>query len=248
MATLNCRSAHSSRNCAGYCRSRQPWPHKLLTRLCVVQNQKGQVTLIGLPEPPPLADWACGGATSKSDCPVHCQPGTRCVPSGSRSFPSCVSDVFTIIDVITNFPPTFPFKIMSSSSEIGPSDLAAAAAGRSSSDGEEASLNLTSGSSTRSDAASALESDLPDGARDGSGGALASTAKGTFANACAICGYRRRFARDGHNALSCEANVRECTASPHVPAQFRTALCTCSLRNRKTCALEKQYVIGPPEL
>jgi len=60
------------------------------------------------------------------------------------------------------------------------------------------------------------------------------------ANACSICGYRRRFADDAHNFGTCEANVRECTASPNVPAAFRTQVCTCSAARVKRCALSKQ--------
>ena len=60
------------------------------------------------------------------------------------------------------------------------------------------------------------------------------------ANACYICGYRRRFADDAHNFGTCGANVRECTASPNVPAAFRTKVCTCSAAGVKRCALSKQ--------
>ena len=60
------------------------------------------------------------------------------------------------------------------------------------------------------------------------------------ANACSICGYRRRFADDAHNFGTCEANVRECTASPNVPAPFRTQACTCSAARVKRCALSRQ--------
>jgi len=60
------------------------------------------------------------------------------------------------------------------------------------------------------------------------------------ANACSICGYRRRFADDGHNFGSCEANVRECTASQDVPAPFRSQMCTCSAAKAKRCTLNAQ--------
>jgi len=59
-------------------------------------------------------------------------------------------------------------------------------------------------------------------------------------NACSICGYRRRFADDAHNFGTCEPNVRECTASPNVPAPFRTQACTCSAARVKRCALSNQ--------
>jgi len=60
------------------------------------------------------------------------------------------------------------------------------------------------------------------------------------ANACSICGYRRRFADDGHNFGSCEANVRECTASQNVPGPFRSQICTCSAAKAKGCTLNAQ--------
>jgi len=60
------------------------------------------------------------------------------------------------------------------------------------------------------------------------------------AKACSICRYRRRFVDDAHNLGTCEANVRECTASPNVPARFLTQACTCSTARVKRCALSKQ--------
>jgi len=60
------------------------------------------------------------------------------------------------------------------------------------------------------------------------------------ANACSICGYRRRFADDGHNLGSCEANVRECTTSQNVPAPFQFQICTCSAAEAKRCTLNAQ--------
>jgi len=60
------------------------------------------------------------------------------------------------------------------------------------------------------------------------------------ANACSICGYRRRFADDAHNFGSCEANVRECTASQNVPGPFRSQICTCSAAKAKKCTLNAQ--------
>jgi len=62
------------------------------------------------------------------------------------------------------------------------------------------------------------------------------------ANACSICGYRRRSSDVGNNFGSCESNVRECTASQNVPAPFRSQICTCSAAKAKRCTLNAQYV------
>jgi len=59
-------------------------------------------------------------------------------------------------------------------------------------------------------------------------------------NACSICGYRRRFGDDGHSFGSCEANVREYTASQNVPGPLRSQICTCSAAKAKGCTLNAQ--------
>jgi len=60
------------------------------------------------------------------------------------------------------------------------------------------------------------------------------------ANACSIRNYRRQFADDAHNFCTCETNVRECKASPNVPAPFRTQAGTRWSVRLKRCAFSKQ--------
>jgi len=133
---------------------------------------------------------------------------------------------------------------MSSSSDIQPILSAAreaaglAASTRSSSSEEEetrtSSPDLAAGTCPETADKGGHVANQPDG--DVAEGVAAPT------NACSICGYRRRFADDAHNFGTCEANVRECTASPNVPAPFRTQACTCSAARVKRCALSKQCV------
>jgi len=69
-------------------------------------------------------------------------------------------------------------------------------------------------------------------ADDGSGGEEEEARSG---QACSICGYRKRFSHDKHNAGTCGARSRECVSSPTVPVEFRTEHCPCSNATKKTC-------------
>ena len=53
--------------------------------------------------------------------------------------------------------------------------------------------------------------------------------------ACSICGYRKRFSHDKHNAGTCGSRSRECLSSPTVPVDFRAEPCPCSIAAKKTC-------------
>jgi len=60
--------------------------------------------------------------------------------------------------------------------------------------------------------------------------------------ACSMCGYRKRFSRDKHNAATCRARSRECLSSPAVPVDCRAENCPCSNTTKKTCPKTAVYV------
>jgi len=68
-------------------------------------------------------------------------------------------------------------------------------------------------------------------ADDGSGG---EDEEARWGQVCSICGYRKRFSHDKHNAGTCGARSLECMSSPTIPVEFRAKHCPCSNTAKKT--------------
>ena len=63
--------------------------------------------------------------------------------------------------------------------------------------------------------------------------------------ACSICGYRKPFSHDKHNARTCGARSRERASSASVPAKFRAEVFPSSNTTEKTksCPKSAVYVV-----
>ena len=128
---------------------------------------------------------------------------------------------------------------MSSSDEISPVRACPALAGAGTADAGRAPGWIPSSSSHAEGPAGAAASD------DGSSAGTDEEDEAHLGQACSICGYRKRFSHDKHNASTCGARSRECASSPSVSAEFRAEVCPCSNTTKKTksCPKSAVYVV-----
>ena len=125
---------------------------------------------------------------------------------------------------------------MSSGDEISP--VSACPADDGAADTGRAAGSVPSCSSPAENSGGAAASD------DGSSEGTDEEEEARLGQACSICGYRKRFSHDRHNARTCGARSLECAPSLSVPAEFRAEVCPFpnTTKKAKTCPKSAVYV------